>query len=161
MRCLDQTHDPGIGALGGAARGQEIERLPGVRRAAHHWLIMPPLDRDRFARQGRLVENSKAACDGSIDWNDIPLANQEAVAGRYGVELDLFELAAAMANGRTRHAREESGHLSPRSAFGKAFEILAAGIHQGHNHGCQLLAKDQRCAHRERRDDVKAHIASA
>jgi hypothetical protein len=52
-----QTDDTSIGALGCAPRGEEMEGLTDVGRSTHDGIADLLLDRDRFASQGREVEN--------------------------------------------------------------------------------------------------------
>ena len=46
-------------------------------------------------------------------------------------------------------------------AFGKRFEELPARIHQRDDDRGQLLPDDERCCHRQDRDDIEAHFTAS
>ena len=81
------------------------------------------------------------------------------VARRESFDRHLFEFAAALAHGRTRHPAEQGAHLATGPAFGKALEQLSAGIHQRDDIGGERFAEDQRGPHRQRRHQIEPDIA--
>jgi len=46
-----------------------------------------------------------------------------------------------------------------RASFGVGFQILTARIHQGHDGSRELLAEDERRAHRQRGHDIQSEIS--
>ena len=155
---FDQANDAGIGALGGAVRGRQVEGIAGIRHAAHHRLASTLLDGNRLARQRRLVEDSDPLGDKPVDRHDVALADEQAIPGLDGVERDLLEPAVPMADGGPRHASQERRHLAVGAALGKALQVLPARIHQRHDDGGEVLPEHERAGHGEGGNDVEAHI---
>ena len=54
--------------------GNHIERLAGIRGAAEDGLARLRFDRERFARQGGLVEYTDTFGYGAINWHYISLS---------------------------------------------------------------------------------------
>ena len=79
LRGLGRRHhsdDAGIGALAGGCCGAQLERLAGVEGAAPRGLPGPAADRDRLARQRRLVDQGLGARDHPIDGDDLARAHE-------------------------------------------------------------------------------------
>jgi hypothetical protein len=53
-----------------------------------------------------------------------------------------------------RGARKQRRHVALRASLGVGFQILTARIHQGHDGSRELLAEDERRAHRQRGRDI-------
>jgi hypothetical protein len=156
----DQADDPGIGALGGAARCHEMEGFPGIARAAHDEVADLLLHRHRFTGQRRLVENGQAFRDLAVNGDHVALADHQPVARLDHVEVDLFQLTVAVPDGAARNARQQRRHLVPGAALGEALEVLAAGIHERDDRRRKVFGKQQRREHRQRCNDVEADIAA-
>lgn len=65
-----------------------------------------------------------------------------------------------MSNGGSRYPRQQRRHFATRVAFGKRFEELTAGIHQRDDDRGQFLPDDERCCHRQDRNDIEADFTT-
>ena len=68
---LDEPHDRRVRALRRPARGLEVERLAGVRGAAAHGIPGRARDRQRLARQRRLVDRRRRRRHDAVDRHDL------------------------------------------------------------------------------------------
>ena len=161
LRGRNQTHDPGIRALGRAPRRRQMEGFAGVRRSAHDVVADLLLYRHGFAGQGRLVEHRNAFHDRSVDRHHIALANDQAIARLDRLQRDFFEPAVPKSHRAPRHTGEERRHLPAGATLGEALEILPSGIHHRDHGGGEVFGEEKRRKHRECGDDVQAHVAAA
>ena len=138
-----------------------MEGLAGIGRSAHDGIADLLLDRHGFAGQRRLVEHGDAFHDRSVDRHHVAFADHQPIARLDRLQVDLFEPAVPVSDGAARHAGEQRGHLAAGATLGKALEILPAGIHQRDHGGGEVFGKDQSRQHRERGDDIQAHVAAA
>ncbi len=129
-----------------------------VHCSADHSLTGCLLHGQRLACEGRLVEDGHPL-HHTIHRHHVPLADEQTIVRLNGVERDLLEPAVSMAEGRSRHAREQSRHLAAGATLGEALQVLSARIHQGHDHCSQVLPEDQGAGHGESRDDVETHFS--
>ena len=106
LRRLHQPDDAGIGALVGAVRGQHVEGVADIGRAAEHGVAGLEPDRQRLAGERRLIEHRHALGHRAVHRHHIAAAHQQPVAGHDELERDLVERAVAMAHRRARHARQ-------------------------------------------------------
>ena len=161
LRAVDQAHDAGVSAFVGAVRYGEIECLAGVSGPAHHLIASVLLDRDRLTRERGLIEDRKPARHHPVGRDHIALPDQQTIAGHDQVQRDFFQAARAMSNGGSRYPRQQRRHLAARVTFGKRFEELPAGIHQRDDDRGQFLPDDERCCHRQDRNDIEADFTAS
>jgi hypothetical protein len=136
-----------------------MESLADVGRSAHDGLADLVSDRHGLAGQRRLIENGDPFHDRSVDRNHVALSHHYTIPRLDRVEVDLLEPAVTISDGAARHAGEQRGHLAAGAAFGETLEILPAGIHHRDHRGGEVFAEDQGREHRQRRNEVQAHIA--
>ena len=162
MLCLpDQADNRRIGTLLGTAQRRQIERLSCIGGAAHDFRANALPDRQGFPRQRRLIEDGYAVRDLSVDGNGVSAADQQTISGLDGFDRDFLEFAIAMPHRQPWRTGQQQRHVAPRAPLGEAFEILAAGIHQRHDCGREVLPEQQRRAHRQGGDNVEAEPAAA
>jgi hypothetical protein len=80
LRPIDQAHDTGISAFGGAVRYGEIECLAGVGGPAHYLIASVLLDRDRLTRERGLIEDRKRTCHHPGGGDHSAPSDQQTVA---------------------------------------------------------------------------------
>ena len=157
---LNQADDAGIGALRRGACGEHVEGLAGIGRTAHQRLAGRVLDGERLAGQCRLVHHGDVVDDGTVDGDDIALADEKPVARRHDVEGDLLQPGGTVAHGGAGHARKQRGHLPAGVTLGEILEVLAAGVHQRNHRRGEVFAEGDRSRHRQGGDDVEADVAA-
>ena len=154
-----QADDPGIGALARRTRDDEVERLAGIGRSAHHRLAIRTPRRQRLAGERRLVEHRHTVGDVAVGRHDFAAADQHPVARHDLLDRRLRKSLRPVAHGALRRPLEERRHLAPGASGGVALEELAAGIHQRDHHAGQRLAEEEGARHRQKGDDVEADFA--
>ena len=160
LRRFDEADNAGIGTLRGWTRRDEIEGLADVGRSAYHGLAGRALHRQRFTRQRRLVEHGERTCERAVGRHDLALADHEPVTRYDQVDVDLLELAIAVAHRGARRPRQQRRHLAARVSLSEVFQILSARIHQCDDDGGKLFANYERRRHRKRGDDVETELAA-
>ena len=160
LSLLDQTDDPGIGALGRGGGGPELEGSPGgVHRAAANLLSVPALYRLSFARQCRFVQNRRSHVHPPVHRDNLACAYQEEVTGTYLRNITLRKIVPFVPVHLSRTAIQQCPQLAAGPPFGKFFQSLAPGEHQSDHGAGQVFFQRQRSPHGEKSDDV--HSGSA
>jgi hypothetical protein len=88
------------------------------------------------------------------------MPDQEAVAGRDGIDRDFIEASVDEAHGHCRHAADQRRHRALRSARSIILEQLPAGIHQRNDIGGERFAEGEGGGHREERDGIESEVAA-
>ena len=160
LRGLHKADDAGIGAVGGATGGAEVERIAQIGRPAHHLLALRPAQGHGFAGQRRLVQQRARTRHRPVHRGDRALPDQQQVAGPDPVQRDLDQAIAPMQGGRAGDAGQQVGHLAPGAACGKTLKERAARIHQRDHRGRQRLSEDQCGGHGQRSHDVQSDLSA-
>ena len=87
------------------------------------------------------------ADDDHVSWHDL-------------LDLDLFHERAATPVRDSRGPFDEETQLASRTGIGGRLQGVAAGEHEGDDHGGEVFAEHERSGDREERDRVDAHIAT-
>ena len=86
------------------------------------------------------------ADDDHVSWHDL-------------FDLDLFHERTATPVRDSRCAFDEETQFASGTGVGGRLKGVAAGEHEGDDHGGEVFAEDERSGDREERDRIDAHIA--
>jgi hypothetical protein len=117
--------------------------------------------RQGLARQRRGVDEGRLGGHRAVHRHHVALPDQQAVAGRDLVEGHVLQPAVAVPGRRPGNTGQKILHRAPGAALGEGLEEGAAGIHHRDDRRGEGLAEDQRRRHRQRGDDIEAHLAGA
>ena len=95
----------------------------------------------------------------AVHRDDLTGADDDHVAGHERVDADLFHKRTAAPVRDPRRALEQETQLASGTGVGGRLQRVAAGEHEGDDHGGELLAERERTGHRQQRDRIDAHIA--
>jgi hypothetical protein len=149
--------DTGIGALARGRCGAQLERLAGVERAAPRRLPGRAADRNRLARQRRLVDQGLGAGDHSIDGDDLAGAHDHLIADHNILDRDILNGAPEAAVRPPWRPIGQRLEIPLGARNGIILKHGATRIHDGDNRPRQVLPERQRGHHGDECDGVDAY----
>ena len=114
-------------------------------------------DRNRLARQRRLVDGGAGTRYDAVDGNDLARAHQDHVSDRDLIDRNILDRVIGPPVGHARGAIDEGLQVSLSAGDREVLEHIAAGIHDRNDRARQILSKQEGSRHGDECDRVDTH----
>jgi hypothetical protein len=150
----DEVDDPGQGVGGGGGRRFGDEGPVAVRGAGDDRVAWGLVDGDRLAGDGRLVDRRGAVDDATVGGDVLSGADQEPVADRHGVDVDVAFGAIGRDDGdRSRGEVQQLADGIAGAVLGELLEGLADRVQErqrgGFGPGAERAGDHRRDGHQQ------------
>ena len=160
LLCLRyQADDPGVGAVGGPGRSQQIKWPPRIHHAAAHRLTLRPLDGKRLAGQRRLIQDRRAAGHRAVNRNNLARCHQQQVTWDNRVQRHGLQSAAPVTACDSGRPLQQSLQVAAGAPGSPRFQRPPAGHHHADHRSSQVLPDSQRASKSQQRDHIHAQPA--